>query len=494
MAIDQTVKVTDVISVTGEQRALFGISLFLTKDTQLPAGAGRLAVLASMADAAALFTDGSAPYKAAEVHFSQVPYPKNLIVGRWITADVAATVRGGTASALATIQAISDGSLVINGETVTGLNFGSAGSYADIATTLQAALRATTETDLTLCTVAYQATSTSFLVTSGVTGATSALTVATTAASGTDVSGLLGLSEAAGAVATPGAVAETLAEAMDAILALNPNPYFLILDPALNDTADVDSANAYVQSKDMQFRMECNATAALTTGESGSKLATLAVAQPGRTFGCWTPAASQYLAVSAAARLGSINFNSPNSMITLNLQSMPGIVPAELTTTQQTELKRKRTSYYIKQGTRNAYLNNGGFATNVWDDVRIWLDWFKNAVRTEVYNLLASGRVYQTAAGQVSIQRAIELVCEQGVSNGGIAPGQVSEALRADIAAATGNEDFDGYLPRGYLVYADPVTSLSQSDRDARKMPPVRIWLKGSGAVHFVDIEIVFEN
>lgn len=113
-----------------------------------------------------------------------------------------------------------------------------------------------------------------------------------------------------------------------------------------------------------------------------------------------------------------------------------------------------------------------------------------------MYNLLrqSPAKIPQTSEGVAAVQGAIERVCEQGVVNGGAAPGQLSPALAADVRAATGNEDFSGYLSTGYLVsIADPATQ-TQAERNTRAAPPARIWIKGSGAINFADIDITFEN
>ena len=72
----------------------------------------------------------------------------------------------------------------------------------------------------------------------------------------------------------------------------------------------------------------------------------------------------------------------------------------------------------------------------------------------------------------------------QAVRNGGAAPGQLSTALRADVQQTTGNEDFDGFLVKGFLVYMNPISEQSQSDRDDRDSTPARVWVKGAGAIH----------
>ena len=137
-----------------------------------------------------------------------------------------------------------------------------------------------------------------------------------------------------------------------------------------------------------------------------------------------------------------------------------------------------------------------GKSFGTWSDVKVWLDWVRNAIEVETYTTIKSSRQAAPDRGRrfSAIFDAITQVCEQGVRNGGIAPNPVSPATRQAIQQATGNGDFNGVLSTGYLVYSGPIAEQSQSDRVARKSPPFQVWLKGSGAVHFVDIDVVFEE
>ena len=78
----------------------FGRTLLLTTDPTLDAGAGRVGVFASMDEVARTFTPGSGSYQAAQVYFSQVPYPRNLVIGRWINTRESARLTGGSPRAL----------------------------------------------------------------------------------------------------------------------------------------------------------------------------------------------------------------------------------------------------------------------------------------------------------------------------------------------------------------------------------------------------------
>ena len=78
----------------------FGRTLLLTTDPTLDAVAGRVGVFAGMDEVARTFAAGSDPYQAAQVYFSQVPYPRNLVIGRWINTREPARLTGGSPRAL----------------------------------------------------------------------------------------------------------------------------------------------------------------------------------------------------------------------------------------------------------------------------------------------------------------------------------------------------------------------------------------------------------
>ena len=495
--VNSIVRVSASITPQGLLRREFGIPLFLTTDTTLPAGAGRVGVYAQFSDASSVFPVDSAPYDAAQVYFQQSPFPRNLIVARWINADVPALLEGGAVAPLASIDVISDGSLQIKGEDFTGLDFTGDTSYADVAATLQTALRAGTDTDLDNAVVAFDALSQTFSVSTGTgVGVDFTLTVASPAGSGTNVADLLGLSATAGgAVVQQGTDAETVEEALQNIAALNNDWYFITLEAALNDTSTVTDVSAWAAAGDYMFSAESNAAGVLVTGETGSIFAGLSALQSERTFGTWS-ATADYKALSIAGRYSSVNFSGRNSIITGKFKTLPGTLSDNITPTQKTELDRKQINHYSPFSGDNIYAEGITFAPSVFVDVRYALDWFVDAVRVAVYNLLRQSptRVPQTNEGLAQLFNSIDSVCQAFVLNGGIAPGQLSDALTSDVINTTGNNEFDGFLTKGYLIYVNPLSEQSQSDRNQRLAPPVRIWLKGSGAIHFVDININFEN
>ncbi len=502
--VSRFVRVTASIAGRGLARREFGIGLFLTLDDTLGSGAGRAGIYSDIDEVAAAFPVGSEPRLAAQAWFSQSPFPKPLVIGRWFQVDAPAIVNGARLGVLSAIQAVTDGTLVMNGEDVSGLDFSSATSFADVATTLQTTLRATSETNLDQVNVAFNAVSGGFDLTTTTDGNTATLTLATTIdpLSGTDVSSLLGLSESAGAaIKQQGVSAELVEDALDILQDLRPEWYFITLDKDMNDTQAVLDVSAWTQPREYMFSAESNSVSVLITNEAASIPAQLFALSPERTFLTWSRTAD-YKSVSIAARFSSVNFNGNNTLITGHLKELPGRIADDLNSTELAELDRKRLNYFITivgsggQSSVNAYVNAWAFRDPVFVDARYWLDWLVNAVQINVFNALqrTPTAVPQTEFGVSVITRAIEQAGDQGVRNGGAAPGTLSVPLTADVQQTTGNLDFNGFLAKGFLVYSTPIALQPQTNRDARMSPPFRMWVKSSGAIHTADIAITFEN
>jgi len=499
--IDKIVRVTSQISGGGVLRREFGIMLFITTDNQLGTGGNRIATVANADDAAALFDEGTAPREAADILYQQIPYPKNLVLGRWINADIAAELLGQDfASTFAVLNAISDGSFECKGEDFTGLDLTVAVDLAGVAAIIEAALQGGADPDFADAQVSFNVAKNRFEVTTGsVVGASATLSVFSPVdpAVGTDISGLLGLDS--GAILNQGADEETITEALDAIIALDDSPYFITVENTITNFDDLDQIRVWVSSRAYMFFMDNFEAGALIPGETTSVLAQFFAYQPERVAGIWS-AEKDYKSLSFAGRYSSVNFSGVNTLITGNLKELPGCLPDDLNTTQQGALEEKYSNYYapfFSTGSPpvNAMFNGTCMKPSIWIDVKYFLDWAVNAVRVDVFNLLRnSGKVPQTEAGVGAIQQVIAAIMDQAVRNGGIAPGQLSAALTLDVQLSTGNPDFDGYLTTGYLVYAPSIASQSQSDRNQRKSPPFKVWMKGAGAIHEVEIALIFEN
>ncbi len=496
LSLDNIVRVSDSIQAVGALRRVFGIGLLITNDSsKLGTDADRIAVYSDFQTMAKDFAEGTQPYKAGEKWFSQSPFPRNLVVGRWVDTNSVASIKGATVTTtpaqFAALTTTSSIKMTINGtSTDVNPNFTSVTTYSEVASTLQTSLTTAGAT----VTVSYDATTTSFKITTTNAGVSATIGAAIPPASGTDLGLLLKLNVASNPTLTQGKDAETITEAFEAILALNDSFYFVMLDHGLTNDTNITTLSDFIETGRYMFATVDNSAAVTTVGDVSSISYQLSLKTPSRTWITYNKA-NDYSDMSIAARFSSVDFNSGNSVITGKFKQLPTIAPDVLSLAQVQELEKKRVNYYTKFADRAVYSEGTTFSPDVYIDVRYALDWFVNAVQVDVFDLLyASGRLPQTDEGEAAVVSVIDNVCQQAKTNGMIAGGIVSEAMKADIISTTGNSKFNGNLPNGYLIWSQPTSAQSESDRAARKATAKKVWLKSSGAIHSVEIAIILEN
>ena len=411
------------------------------------------------------------------------------------TDDTADELGLDTVDITAGVDGIGAGSLTWHGSSIS-VDFTGADSYDDVASTLQTALRAVraaARADLRSATVEFDPVGffrvrLGFDSTSGDPYAINGFM----ADDAQEPASALGLDSTSGGGIVQGQASEPIEDAMDAISGLDDGWYFVTVDSSITTGADLLSLSRWVQTKTHMLALDVVDEGVLTPNESTSLAAQLSALEQQRTFLVWSRTRDNK-ALSLAGRLSSVNFEGQNTLITPKFKSLPATTPDIVTTAHKGELDRKWVGYYTRFGP-DAIFAEGWTQAGDWIDVRYWLDWITKAMQNEVYNLLRQHptRVPQTAEGLASIEAAIERVCEAGRRNGGIAPGRVSEAVANNIRLASNNPAFDGFLPTGYLVVIGSIADQLQIHRDARRSPTIRVWLKGSGAMHHVTIGLVF--
>ena len=400
-----------------------------------------------------------------------------------------------TVDITAGVDGIGAGSLTWHGSSIS-VDFTGADSYDDVASTLQTALRAVraaARADLRSATVEFDPVGffrvrLGFDSTIGDPYAINGFM----ADDAQEPASALGLDSTSGGGIVQGQASEPIEDAMDAISGLDDGWYFVTVDSSITTGADLLSLSRWVQTKAHMLALDVVDEGVLTPDESTSLAAQLSALEQQRTFLVWSRTRDNK-ALSLAGRLSSVNFDGEDTLITPKFKSLPRTVSDIVTAAQKKELDRKWVGYYTRFGP-DAIFAEGWTQAGDWIDVRYWLDWITKAMQNEVYTLLRQHptRVPQTAEGLASIEAAIERVCEAGRRNGGIASGRVSETVANDIRLASNNPAFDGFLPTGYLVVIGSIADQLQIDRDDRRSPTIRVWLKGSGAIHHVTIRLVF--
>ena len=491
-------------SGAGGATAGFGNAMFVTSNPDvLGTGSGeRVRRYSNVNDLALDFAPGSEPYKAGSSFFAQLPN-RQFLVGPWDASErdvIAGTLITATTAADA-IQALSgtinltykeDGIAPLTG--ITQIPEGVAGLESAVGI-LNRALEATqagsSPGDVANIEafryVAVNATQGKI----NVIGAVSA-TLSTTAGDfAGSLAAPLGLAEP-----TPGTdiAVEPFATAISAIASEVNDWYFLTLDAdTLNVSGAVVAAARWCESDDNSKMLVFDETDAsvLTTNESASTAAQLRALAFKRTAVVYS-ATPDYKSAAVAGRLASVDFSSSGALIDPMYDELVGTAPDDaLTSTQRAELARKRVNFYNTLGTQGAFQRGWTVADDGWMDTQYWIDEFVSDVRGGIFGVLrSSNRVAQTDAGIERIRNAITASCERGVRNGGIAPGTVSTAAAADIRAVTLNPSFGRRLPLGYLVHIGALADQTDIDRAARRSPAIRVFVRGSGSIQTVSVNV----
>ena len=516
------IRISTSIVPVGMLRAEIGRTLLFTTDTSVD---HRVKVYSSLDEVASDYPEGSEPYAGAQVYFSQSPYPKNLLIGVWdqsevvqqvpfeligeplthqdemdmlvdgIGVEIKITYSNGDTSSMHDVP-IGDGLLDLSGyssvqEALPSINdwfekagFSNSGNTRAIvqvsfdSVTRQFKFKVAAENTITAGVYVTDVEFRSYEEES-------------------DFGVKSKMNEHYGTVTKVTGSSEgyvTASQALDRIALDNPAFTFVCEARNLSDTDAVVDIAQWCHTN-QNYIACCASTDVETLSEDeGTIFYQLYQDMNPNAFGTWG-FVNDYKHLSIAGRLSSVNFSSANSLITPFMKVLPTCETDNLSSNDASILKKQRVNFYSTRSSVPMYEEGFTFSPDYWVDMKYWLIWFEDACRVALFNVLyQSGKVPQTDEGTSLLQMALEKVCRQGVHNGGIAGGFVSEAMAFDIRQTTGNKGFDGFLQDGFLVYIEPVAEQDQTERVQRKAPPVHVWLKGSGAIHSVDVSIVFEQ
>nr|DAK82178.1 MAG TPA: tail sheath protein [Caudoviricetes sp.] len=458
----------------------------------------RYAYVENQADVENMFGSNSETAKASLPFFAQSPRAKQLIVFRWQKARSTIEATSNALNGAVVSNTLDEFKRVVNGcfsltigtqkKQIKDLNFSECADFNAVAAKITEKLTALTAN----VTATYDETGKRFLLTANAAGANADTLIFYAQqddAAGTYVGSMLKLEEGqAGRVIGAERVvlqAETLGEALLKAVDVNNSWYGFTFAAQLTDD-QVESAAKFAQANTKLFGANVIREDQLewTGSNIYKKLAdagldhTLAIFDKNDMYPC----------SSAMARLLAMNFAANNSTITLKFKQQPTITADEITLTEFNKAKRLGINIYtyfddvamIAEGT----VIGGKFADEI-----VILDWFKDAVQKEVFSRLYKSptKLPLTDRGQAVLISAVEKVCIEGVNNGAFAPGKWNGDGFGSIS--TGD-----YLDAGYYVYAAPMDTLSDSDREQRKATPIQTAVKLAGAIHSSDVIINFNR
>lgn len=495
--VSDFVSTTVTISPTAIPYSNFGLPL-VVGDSSVIDVSQRVRPYSSIIQVGQDFGSTAPEYLAASLFFGQSPQPASIMIGRWAATATSGLLHGATLTAtqqlLANFTAITDGSFHISidgsAHDISSLDFHLASNLNAVAADIQSALRTAFSSASITC--VWNSAYGRFDIVSGTTGATSAVSVATTIGTlgvTTDVSGLLGLTDAAGATSVGGIVAESALAAVQACANVSTQWYgATFASTATLAISDHTAVAAYILASSRTrlygvsiYGGATGGTACLDPTQTSDLASALQALNNKRVFWMYS-SSNPYSVMTMYGRAFTVNWNASKSAITLAYKQAPGLPGENLTETQFATLQ-------AKGGNVNIIVNNG--AIMIWpgqmaqgyffDEVH-GLDWLQNRVQTDVFNLLyqSTTKIPQTDDGNNQIANTIEGSCAAAVSNGLVAPGQWN-------ASGFGGLQNGMVLSKGFYIYYPAIATQSQADREARKSVPFQIAVKLAGAIHTVD-------
>ena len=487
MSVAPTLPVSEVVNVTIEMSPVaaalrnFGAMLVLGTSDVIDTDE-RLRTYSGVEGIAADFGTDAPEYQAAVTFFGQSPQPSQLVVGRWAKTATAGLLRGRmlaiSQQQIADFEKITSGSFTVeidgSSVSVSSVDLSAQSNLNGVATQITTALASKG---------ACVFDGTRFIIKSATTGVNSSVANV----SSTELSKVMGLD--AGTTKVNGAAAEDLVDAVTACLDYT-NWYGLYV--CGTDWTDADALevsaliNAARPSRIVSWTSQNTGEMDSTNSTSlGSKLKALGY---NRTI-CTFSSTSDTAGVSVLGRMSTINFEGSNTTITLKFKQLPGVVAENLRTSQSLALRNKNVNVFAAfQNDTSIYIE--GVTSGGWFiDETHGLDWQQNRVETDLWNLLytTATKIGQDEAGMTAILATINKSLDAGVRNGLIAPG----VWNGDSFGSLQKGDT---LTSGYYVYIQPLEEQAQSDREARKAPPIKVAIKLRGAVHFIDATLTINR
>lgn len=311
-------------------------------------------------------------------------------------------------------------------------------------------------------------------------GATKTIALGT-AATGTDILPVLGLSGSA-----TGADAG-VERAKDAILRTQSsvNYFGIVYNEKFSDAILTELA-ATVQSLDKFHAVGSNLTADIagvfTTLKNSGYTKTRCLV--------YTTSESNALDFAAGymSRLMSINFNATGTALTMHLKDFVGLVADPgITQTLLDSAQSAGVDVLADLGIPKIFISGANlFSDQVYTRLALQVD-----LQIAGFNYLATTttKIPQTESGMDGLKGTYRSVMNRYVEAGVFAPGTWNSSTRFGDPA-----DHDRNIEEfGYFIYSIPVAQQDQTTRTARIAPVVQIAAKESGAIHRSDVTVLVE-
>ena len=446
ISFERYVRITSGVGAGATVRRRELIARFFTNSTLSPTNT--VLEFTTADDVGEFYGTTSGEFSRAQFYFGfvskNITRPQRISFARWVDADSAPQVYGADSHPLNNLKAITAGTFFLTlGSTrfsVTGINFSSANSFADVASTLQTRIRTGTGAIFTQATVTYDAPNSRFIITGGATGTANVLVEA---GSTNDAAGALGL--LTGAVLSPGFDAETVSATLARSAELTNNFGSFAFVPTLT-TARITEAARWNSTQNNLYQYHVQVTPANAATVSA---AIRGFAGSGMTLNR-ANLSDQYPEVLPMAILAATNYNNRAAVQNYMFQVSASLTPTVTTNADANLYDPLRINYYGETQTAGQLLRfyqrgvlGGGTTAAVNMNTYANEQWLKDDAGSRIMSLLLSlPTVSANRRGRGQVLTILRGTINQALLNGVISVGRtLNDNQKLFINEQTGNPD-----------------------------------------------------
>jgi hypothetical protein len=463
-----------------------GVDVQITRETRLPTqhGFGALLFIAatslpfpegmklytSFEQVAADWPSGTSPYLAAIDWYSQEPMPKNF----WVKA-VAPDSSGNEAEGSFGYAAAAIAAGGYAGVKVTGLNY---------TETIYVTTQSGQSAEEVAAALNDEINNSSLLIKSQISGSDAANLEIRAIHTGTqgntyrmeDHTSDTGLGQAVITQLQGGVDADMppIQDTLDEARAFSGDWYALALDRMYrsDDNQMIDAAQ-WAEANKRLFFAQTNGIDVLdptSTTDIASQFKALGLE---RTMLVWSGGLANYPEIGAFGTLATTSFRGKDTLKTLDKKNIRASRAEDISSDQLYTIKQKRANVIYLVGGLKIF-DNGITPAGEWIDVIHGADALAEEIRVRVFGRLTSTttKVPYTERGMSLLKGEVEGALIQYTTNGFLA-GEVTE---------------DGDAIPAYEIWSQPISQVSQIDKQARIAPDIQFRARLAGAIHAVTV------
>lgn len=449
MAISQT-KYVQITSGQGGAAAAARkelIGRFFVNNEKIPTGT--VLEFESAEAVAGYFGGTSDEAEAASLYFGYVnkyqSRPGKISFYRNDTAGAKPCIYGIKKPVLASLKAITSGSMKISmggsEYSITGLDFSSATSFADIASAVQSAIRGNTSggTLWTAATAEYSSTDNVFVFKGGDIG-DNAISSASAAQSGTDISGLMGWDGASNPIISQGTGTCTYTELLNASFGISNNFGSFAVPDAELSTAEIAEIAAWTHGKNCQAMYS-----QLVEASNYAEVQEAVKDYDGTAL--TLDDGSGMAQIMPMAIMAATDYERINGTVGYDFVQFPGAVVSVDNDAEYETYTAKKINFYgqTQQSGKGIAFYQHGYMQGSIEDMGVYANeiWLKDAMATEYLNyMLAAPKWPANEEGRNVGAGLAAGIIQEAKTNGTImAAKELTNVQKAYISQLTGDPD-----------------------------------------------------